>query len=176
MFAKGKNIQQFHSVFSSILVSGRWGCVGYVLVLRGRVYGVVVLRRWGWGLVFWGCLVGVRRGHWSRIHWLSSTIGKPAIVGWRWWGIYIRDIIGHAHSGLYDSTSDPSRFTFTDNNTDEHDDSDDDCQCEQPPYHRPGDRPHRAIIVIVVVVVTSVSGVVVGVVAVGGRSHGGIQW
>lgn len=78
MFAKGKNIQQFHSVFSSILMSGRWGCVGYVLVLRGRVNGVVVLRRWGWGLVFWGCLVGVRRGHWSRIHWLSSTIGKPA--------------------------------------------------------------------------------------------------
>lgn len=74
----------------------------------------------------------------------KTEIETLTIVGWRWWGIYIRDIIGHAHSGLYDSTSDPSRFTFTDNNTDEHDDSDDDCQCEQPPYHRPGDRPHRA--------------------------------
>lgn len=57
-------------------MSGRWGCVGYVLVLRGRVGGVVVLRCWGWGLVFWGCLVGVCWGYWFCIYWLSFIIGK----------------------------------------------------------------------------------------------------
>ena len=76
----------------------------------------------------------------SELH-LKKT--RKSLTVWRrWCRIYVGDVIGHAHSGLNHSTSDPCCFTFTDNDADEDDDSDDDSEGKQSPYNGPGNGSH----------------------------------